>query len=239
MCIEGFESNCGSRMIAGWRAPYTATFAQRLLDAGAIPVGMTNLDEFAMGSSSPNSAYGPTRNPWARERTPGGTSSGSAVAVASGIVPVALGSDTGGSVRQPAALCGIHGFKPTYGRVSRFGLIAFGSSLDQVTPFARSVRDIELALTVISGADVNDATCLDLDPLHPNVPRDETSLAGVRIGVPNEYFPDVAARRRRATACDTGWPCSRASGPRSAHLAAAHRVRHPDLLRRGHRRSLE
>jgi len=192
MCLEGFESNCGSRMLAGWRAPYTATFVERLLEAGAIPVGMTNMDEFAMGSSSENSAFKPSRNPWAREYTPGGSSSGSAVAVAAGIVPLSFGSDTGGSVRQPAALCGIHGFKPSWGRVSRYGLIAFGSSLDQVSPFARSVRDLELAMQVVSGRDERDATCLDLDPLQPLVPDDERSLAGVRIGVPREYLPASA-----------------------------------------------
>jgi aspartyl-tRNA(Asn)/glutamyl-tRNA(Gln) amidotransferase subunit A len=203
MCLEGFESNCGSRMLAGWRAPYTATFLQRLLEAGAIPVGMTNMDEFAMGSSSENSAFGPSRNPWASEYTPGGSSSGSAVAVAAGIVPLSFGSDTGGSVRQPAALCGIHGMKPSWGRVSRYGLIAFGSSLDQVSPFARSVRDLERALQVTSGRDERDATCLDLDPLQPLVPEDEQSLAGVRIGVPREYLPatldgEVAAAVRAA-----------------------------------------
>jgi len=190
MCLEGFVSNCGSRILEGWRAPYTATFVERLLDAGAIPVGMTNMDEFAMGSSSENSAYQLSRNPWAREYTPGGSSSGSAVAVAAGIVPLAFGSDTGGSVRQPAALCGIHGFKPTWGRVSRYGLVAFGSSLDQVSPFARSVRDLELAMNLISGRDARDATCLDEDALLPIVPDDERSLAGVRIGVPREYLPE-------------------------------------------------
>jgi aspartyl-tRNA(Asn)/glutamyl-tRNA(Gln) amidotransferase subunit A len=191
MCLEGFESNCASRILAGYRAPYTATFVRRLLDAGAVVVGMTNMDEFAMGSSSENSAFGPTRNPWDPARTPGGSSSGSAVAVAGGIVPLALGSDTGGSVRQPAALCGIFGFKPTYGRVSRFGLIAFGSSLDQVSPFARSVRDLERVMSVISGADHNDSTCLDEPPLQAEAPRDEKSLAGLRVGVPKEYFPSV------------------------------------------------
>jgi aspartyl-tRNA(Asn)/glutamyl-tRNA(Gln) amidotransferase subunit A len=189
MCLEGFESSCGSKILAGYRAPYTATFVQRLLDAGAIPIGTTNMDEFAMGSSSENSAFGATRNPWDPSRTPGGSSSGSAVAVAAGLVPIALGSDTGGSVRQPAALCGIHGFKPTYGRVSRYGLIAFGSSLDQVSPFARSVRDIELVMSVMSGTDRNDSTCLDEPPLEPEAPRDPASLAGLSVGVPKEYFP--------------------------------------------------
>jgi aspartyl-tRNA(Asn)/glutamyl-tRNA(Gln) amidotransferase subunit A len=189
MCLAGVETNCGSRILERYRPPYTATFVQRLIDAGAIVVGMTNMDEFAMGSSSENSAFGPTRNPWDPSRTPGGSSSGSAVAVACGMVPLALGSDTGGSVRQPAALCGIYGFKPTYGRVSRFGLVAFGSSLDQVSPFARSVRDLELAMSVISGADENDATCLDEPPLEPEHPADPASLAGLRVGLPKEYFP--------------------------------------------------
>lgn len=209
MCMQGFESNCASRILAGYRAPYTATFVERLIGAGAVVVGMANMDEFAMGSSSENSAFGPTRNPWDPARTPGGSSSGSAVAVAAGIVPIALGSDTGGSVRQPAALCGISGFKPTYGRVSRFGLIAFGSSLDQVSPFARSVRDLERVMSVISGRDANDSTCLDEPPVQPEVagdgqgnalardhenravPRAAKSLAGLRVGVPKEYFPSV------------------------------------------------
>jgi len=191
MCLAGVETNCGSRILTGYRPPYTATFVQRLLDAGAIVVGMTNMDEFAMGSSSENSAFGPTRNPWDPARTPGGSSSGSAVAVASGMVPIALGSDTGGSVRQPAALCGIYGFKPTYGRISRFGLVAFGSSLDQVSPFARSVRDVELVLSVLSGADENDSTCFPEPPVSPEAPDDPASLAGLRVGVPEEYFPAV------------------------------------------------
>jgi aspartyl-tRNA(Asn)/glutamyl-tRNA(Gln) amidotransferase subunit A len=194
MCLAGVETNCGSRILAGYRPPYTATFVQRLLDAGAIVVGMANMDEFAMGSSSENSAFGPTRNPWDPSRSPGGSSSGSAVAVAAGMVPLALGSDTGGSVRQPAALCGIYGFKPTYGRVSRFGLIAFGSSLDQVSPFARSTRDVELAMSVISGVDESDATCFPEPPLEAESAPDPASLAGLRVGVPKEYFPDVLAR---------------------------------------------
>ena len=193
MCLKGVETNCGSKILAGYRPPYTATFVQRLLDEGAIVVGMTNMDEFAMGSSSENSAFFATRNPWDPARAPGGSSSGSAVAVAAGIVPLALGSDTGGSVRQPAALCGIYGFKPTYGRISRYGLVAFGSSLDQVSPFARSVRDLELAMGVLSGADANDATCFDEPPLRREEPDDPKSLAGLRVGVPKEYFPDVLA----------------------------------------------
>ncbi len=194
MCLEGFEANCASLILKGWRAPYTATFVQRLIDAGAIPIGMTNMDEFAMGSSSENSAFGPTRNPWDKKRTSGGSSAGSAVSVAAGMTPIALGSDTGGSVRQPAALCGIHGFKPTYGRVSRYGLIAFGSSLDQVSPFARSLRDIELVMQVISGFDANDSTCLDEPALLP----EHGDVKGLRIGVPKEWFPDALQRDVRA-----------------------------------------
>jgi aspartyl-tRNA(Asn)/glutamyl-tRNA(Gln) amidotransferase subunit A len=197
MCFEGRESNCGSKILAGYRAPYTATFVERLLDAGAVVVGMTNMDEFAMGSSGENSAFGVTRNPWDLARTPGGSSSGSAAAVAAGLVPLALGSDTGGSVRQPAALCGISGFKPSYGRVSRYGLIMFGSSLDCVGAFGRSVRDIELVLGAISGADERDSTCVQLDALHPE--PDARDLRGVRVGVPEEYFTDaLSAGVRRA-----------------------------------------
>jgi aspartyl-tRNA(Asn)/glutamyl-tRNA(Gln) amidotransferase subunit A len=196
MCLQGVESNCGSAILKGYRAPYTATFVQRLLDAGAVVVGMTNMDEFAMGSSGENSAFQLTRNPWDVARTPGGSSSGSAAAVTAGLVPIALGSDTGGSVRQPAALCGIAGFKPTYGRVSRYGLIAFGSSLDQVSPLARSVRDLELVTGVIAGADELDSTCLPLPaPLPESGARD---LRGLRVGVPEEYFPDTLDSAVRA-----------------------------------------
>ena len=200
LCFEGTEVNCGSRILAGYRPPYTATVVTRLLDAGCVPIGTTNMDEFAMGSSGENSAFGLTRNPWSRERTPGGSSSGSAAAVAAGLVPLALGSDTGGSVRQPAALCGITGFKPTYGRVSRYGLVAFGSSLDQVSPLARSVRDIELCMAVISGGDRADSTCFELGPVEL---EPEDSVRGLRIGVPSEFFgdgldDDVRARTHEA-----------------------------------------
>ncbi len=197
MCFAGVESNCASKILAGYRAPYTATFVERLVDAGANPIGMTNMDEFAMGSSSENSAFGPSRNPWDAARTPGGSSSGSAVAVASGVVPIALGSDTGGSVRQPAALCGIHGFKPTYGRISRYGLIAFGSSLDQVSPFARSVRDLELVTHLMSGADARDSTCLEEAALN----LESGDVRGLRVGVPNEHFTDTLPGPIRA-ACE-------------------------------------
>jgi aspartyl-tRNA(Asn)/glutamyl-tRNA(Gln) amidotransferase subunit A len=155
------------------------------------------MDEFAMGSSGENSAFGVARNPWDLARTPGGSSSGSAVAVASGMVAVALGSDTGGSVRQPAAFCGIAGFKPTYGRVSRYGLVAFGSSLDQVSPFARSVRDLELVAHVISGVDLQDSTTAELPALEADPA--EGDLRGLRIGLPREYFPRELAADVRAT----------------------------------------
>ncbi len=195
MCWQGVEANCGSRILAGYRPPYTATFVQRLLDAGAVVVGTTHMDEFAMGSSGENSAYHVARNPWDEARTPGGSSSGSAAAVAAGLVPVALGSDTGGSVRQPASFCGITGLKPTYGRVSRYGLVAFGSSLDHVSPLARSVRDVERVLGAMSGRDPLDATSLDEPPFAPEARRD---LAGLRVGVPAEYFPDTLPAALRA-----------------------------------------
>ena len=187
LCLEGSPTSCASRVLEGWRAPYTATAVQRLLDAGAVVVGLTNMDEFAMGSSTENSCRGPTRNPWDPSRIPGGSSGGSAAAVAAGMVPLALGSDTGGSVRQPAALCGVSGFKPTYGRVSRYGLVAFGSSLDQVSPLARSVRDLELAAGIMSGADPADSTCAERPPLDPHPPAQR--LEGLRVGVAPELLP--------------------------------------------------
>ncbi|MBI5435146.1 MAG: Asp-tRNA(Asn)/Glu-tRNA(Gln) amidotransferase subunit GatA [Planctomycetes bacterium] len=185
MCVEGVEAHCGSKILAGYKPPYTAPFVQRLLDEGAILVGMTHMDEFAMGSSGENSGYAVAKNPWDTSRTPGGSSSGSCAAVAARMVPLSLGSDTGGSVRQPAALCGIVGFKPTYGRITRYGLVAFGSSLDQVSPFTRSARDMELVLSVISGADEHDSTCLPLPAIDP---ERSDSIRGLRIGVPKEYF---------------------------------------------------
>jgi len=184
--IEDLPTTCGSRMLDGYRPPFTATAVARLEAAGAVVLGKTNMDEFAMGSSTENSAFKPTRNPWAPDRVPGGSSGGSAAAVAAGMAPVALGSDTGGSIRQPAALCGVVGLKPTYGRVSRCGLVAFASSLDQVGPIARSVEDAARMAEVLCGWDPRDATSARMD-----VPAFAAVLgggAGLRVGVPWRFL---------------------------------------------------
>ncbi len=185
LCWEGAETNAASRVLAGYRPPYSATTVQRALDAGAVALGVANMDEFGFGSSGENSAYGATRNPWDPTRAPGGSSSGAAAAVAAGSVAFALGSDTGGSVRQPAALCGVSGFKPSYGRLSRFGLIAFASSLDCVGVLAPSVEELELVMSVLSGVDERDSTSSTLAPFAPER-RDD--LRGVRVGAPREHF---------------------------------------------------
>ena len=187
LCVRGVETTAGSRILRGFRPPYTGTAVSRLFDAGAVMLGVTNCDEFAMGSSTENSGYFPTRNPWALDRVPGGSSGGSAASVAAGEAIFSLGTDTGGSIRQPAALCGVVGMKPTYGRVSRYGLIAFASSLDQIGPFARSVDDAALVLSVMAGRDPLDATSSDR-PGNEVLNNYGGSVKGMRLGVPREYY---------------------------------------------------
>ena len=189
LCVEGVETTAGSRILQGFVPPYTGTALQRLLDAGAVPVAVTNCDEFAMGSSNESSAYGPVGNPWDPERVPGGSSGGSAVVVAAGAVPFSLGTDTGGSIRQPASLCGVTGFKPTYGRVSRYGLIAFASSLDQIGPLSRSVEDAALVYDAVAGHDPRDSTSSPA-PVEPAGPALRAGIAGMRLGIPREYMAE-------------------------------------------------
>jgi aspartyl-tRNA(Asn)/glutamyl-tRNA(Gln) amidotransferase subunit A len=197
-------TTCGSRILEGYVSPYEATVVTRLRDAGAVVVGKTNMDEFAMGSSTEHSAYGPTRNPVAPDRVPGGSSGGSAAAVAAGVVSLALGSETGGSVRQPAAFCGIVGVKPTYGRVSRYGLVAFASSLDQVGVFGRTVDDAARGLGVIAGHDSRDSTSAQI-PVPDYTEAAGADAKGLVVGLPKEYFPpslDPSIRARCDAAID-------------------------------------
>jgi aspartyl-tRNA(Asn)/glutamyl-tRNA(Gln) amidotransferase subunit A len=189
ICVRGLQASCGSRILGPYHPPYTATVVERLEAAGAVVIGKTNLDEFAMGSSNENSAFGVVRNPWDTERVPGGSSGGSAAAVAAGIVPAALGSETGGSVRQPAALCGIVGLKPTYGRLSRYGLVAFASSLDHISIFGRTVRDAAEVLQAAAGRDPLDATSADV-AVPDYVGALTNDIRGVRLGVPRALLSE-------------------------------------------------
>jgi aspartyl-tRNA(Asn)/glutamyl-tRNA(Gln) amidotransferase subunit A len=185
--VAGHPCGCGSKILKGYVAPYDATVISRLRRSGAIPFGRANMDEFAMGSSTENSVFGPSRNPWDTKRIPGGSSGGSAAVVAADEAIAALGSDTGGSIRQPAALCGCVGLKPTYGRVSRYGLVAFASSLDQIGPLTKDVQDAALLMNVIAGADSADSTCLDVS-VPDYAARLGKGVKGMRLGLPKEYF---------------------------------------------------
>ncbi len=227
LCTRGIATTCSSKILDGWLPPYTATVVDRLVAAGGIPIAKTNLDEFAMGSSTENSAFGTTRNPHDVTRVPGGSSGGSAAAVAAGFAPLALGSDTGGSIRQPAALCGVVGVKPTYGLVSRYGLIAFASSLDQIGPFAQNVDDAALLLETIWGHDRMDSTSIESEP--PALGR-SGDVSGLRVGIVEELTdvdgiaPEVRAAVERAAASlkAAGATVDRVSVPSCAYGLSAY-----------------
>jgi aspartyl-tRNA(Asn)/glutamyl-tRNA(Gln) amidotransferase subunit A len=228
ICLRGMETTAGSRILKGYVPPYSAAAAERLESAGAVVIGKTNCDEFAMGSSTEHSAFGPARNPWDRERTPGGSSGGSAAAVAAGLVPLALGSDTGGSVRQPAALCGVVGGKPTYGLVSRYGLIAFASSLDQIGPLAGSVRDAALLHDAIAGPDARDSTSVTAD-VPAAMSRLDEPPRHMKIGVPRHLLergvdPEITAAFESAVGvfASLGVPAAAVELPHSAYAIAVY-----------------
>lgn len=220
ICTAGVPTTAGSRLLEHYVPPYSAAVVERLEQAGAVIVGKTNCDEFAMGSSTEHSAFGPSRNPWDHERIPGGSSGGSAVAVAAGMVPLSLGSETGGSIRQPAALCGVLGLKPTYGRVSRYGLMAFGSSLDQIGPFARTARDMAAIFGVIAGRDPRDATSA------PDAVADYTAgltgtIEGLRVGVPRGLL-DEGVEPGVRSAFDAALRELESAGARLTEIALPH-----------------
>jgi aspartyl-tRNA(Asn)/glutamyl-tRNA(Gln) amidotransferase subunit A len=225
--LRGTPTTCGSRILEGYVPPFDATVVEKLRGAGAVILGKTNMDEFAMGSSTENSAFFPTHNPWDLGRVPGGSSGGSAAAVAAGLAYGALGSDTGGSVRQPASLCGVVGMKPSYGRVSRWGLVAFASSLDQIGPFARSVPDLAILLGSIAGYDARDSTSVDT-PV-PDYASLKEDVRGLRIGVPKEYFVagmqaevEAVVRTAIATLADLGAEIQEISLPHTDYALPAY-----------------
>lgn len=228
LCTEGVRTTCSSKMLENWVPPYDAFVVKKLKEAGAVFLGKLNMDEFAMGSSTENSRFFPTRNPWDLERVPGGSSGGPAAAVAAGEVFYSLGSDTGGSIRQPASFCGVVGMKPTYGRVSRSGLVAFASSLDQIGPLTREVIDCALVLQAIAGHDPADSTSADL-PVPDYLAALQTDIKGIKVGVPKEYFaagiePEVAALVRRAIdrLADLGAICEEISLPHTEYALPAY-----------------
>lgn len=230
ICTRGIRTTCGSRILQGFVPPYDGAVVERLRGAGAIFLGKANMDEFAMGSSTENSGFGPTRNPWDMDRVPGGSSGGSAAAVAADLCAGSLGTDTGGSIRQPASFCGVVGLKPTYGRVSRFGLVAFASSLDQIGPITKDVEDAAILLQVIAGHDSRDSTSIDHSvPDYRAAMRDP--IQGLRLGIPREYFvdgmhPDVEAAVRKAiqTCSDLGAEIREVSLPHTQYGVAAYYI---------------
>jgi aspartyl-tRNA(Asn)/glutamyl-tRNA(Gln) amidotransferase subunit A len=230
MCTAGVRTTCGSKMLEQFVPPYDATTVEKLREAGAVILGKTNMDEFAMGSSTEHSAFHPTRNPWDLARVPGGSSGGSAAAVAGGLAAGSYGSDTGGSIRQPAAFCGVVGMKPTYGRVSRYGLIALASSLDQIGPFAQDVRDTALLLGAVAGYDRRDSTSIQA-PVPDYAAELSKGVAGLTLGLPDEYFidgmdPDVERAVRQAIEAlkGLGARIERVSLPTTKHSLAAYYV---------------